>query len=142
MRLITLIVILLFSAAANPILGIDDIKKINSIDVDNLRADRSRLVMMEGHGSVIHYSPQVNSPFYTKPKRSPFEEKEYPDPWRRPRPKVLQTPIPGGAIATRQSREIPVDPQTQAPHTQKPLFEDIFERVQQQNQREESENQN
>lgn len=118
---------LLYSATFNPILGIDNIKKINSLDVENLRADPRSLTKMEGHGSVIQYLPQVNSPFYTPLPSNPLHKKEYPEPWRQPRPKVLQTPIPGGATAATNNESEQETPEKK--NDQRLLFEDIFEQT-------------
>jgi len=136
MTILILLFTFLLSIGQSPISGIDDIKKINSLDVENLRADRSRLIKMEGHGSVLQYAPKVDSPFYTKPySSSPLKEKEYPEPWRQIRPKKLQTPIPGNAIATTQNRAPDAEFPTRHKNTPKLLFGDIVERVQEQNKR-------
>ena len=135
MKILICLFTFLLSVGQSAISGIDDIKKINSVDVENLRADRSRLIKMEGHGSVIEYAPKIDSPFYTRPYSSPLKEKEYPEPWRQIRPKKLETPIPGNAIATTQNRAPETEPQTQYKNTTKLLFGDIVERVQEQNQR-------
>ncbi len=91
--------------SASFVWGIDDIKKINSLDVEKVREDRSRLIIMEGHGSVIQHLPTVESPFATQQHALKITEKEYPDPWRQPRPKKLTVPIPSGATALSKDTE-------------------------------------
>jgi hypothetical protein len=122
-----IIIGIVLGSGLSPIFGIDDIKKINSMDIENLRADRSRLIKMEGHGSVIEHLPKVNSPFYTRPPQIRLREKEYAEPWRQVRRQTLQTPVPGGAIAVPKTEQDDND----HPATRKKtlLFEDVFEKT-------------
>jgi hypothetical protein len=123
---ISLGVVLVWSIAFpfSTLWGIDDIKKINSLDVEKVRDDSSRRIVMEGHGSVLQHLPTVESPFYTQRYAVKTAEKTYEDPWRQPRPKKLSVPIPSGAIAVPKEH-IDNDTQRQTKQSKVFLFEDI-----------------
>ncbi len=90
----------------SPALAIDDIKKINSMDVENLRADRTRLVLMEGHGSVIQYLPGIETPFYKQRQRPTTQEKIYPEPWRQVRPKTIAPRTSSNTTAITTTKKV------------------------------------
>jgi len=133
-------ILLLFGGlrlSSSCIWGIDVIKKINSMDVDKVREDRSKLIMMEGHGAVIQHLPAIESPFSSPRHLLKIAEKEYPDPWRHPRPQKRIAPIPSGAIAVATETEnleirLPTKQQSRVF-----LFTDIANRVPSETQLEE-----
>lgn len=75
------------------IFGVEAIKKINSADVEALRLDKSRRVVMEGHGSTLEYLPKVEGSRVIRQHLIYIpKDKDYPEPWLQKRRKSFYPP--------------------------------------------------